>query len=183
MRTHSPLVLDVHELLEAPGSRREIAFDAFVPELKAGLAEVPGEVHLDLVLDELDGGVLVRSTLSGSSIGQCRRCLAPVSQPFSLEGSELFRPPTDVWEDGYALSDATLDLEPMARDLIALELPTSPLCRPDCKGLCARCGADLNEGPCDCPDETDPRWSALKDLVVPGGEATEGNGGQASQSR
>ena len=127
--------------------------------------------------------MLVRSKLSGEVNGQCRRCLTPVGQPFALEGSELFRPATDVWEDGYALKDATIDLEPMARDLIALELPANPLCRPDCKGLCSRCGADLNDGPCACPEETDPRWSALKDLVVPSETAADGNGGQASQSR
>lgn len=168
MRTPSPLVLDVHELLEQPGSRREIEFDAPVPELRAGLAEVAGDVHLDLVLEALDGGVLVRGELTGTSTGQCRRCLKPVEQSFGVEGSELYRPPSDVWEEGYALKDGTIDLEPMARDLIGLELPTSPLCRPDCRGLCSRCGADLNEGPCGCPsDAVDPRWSALKDLVVP----------------
>ena len=180
MCTQSPLVLDVHELLEEPGSRRAIAFDAPVPELRAGLVEVQSDVHLDLVLDELDGGVLVRSKLSGEVNGQCRRCLTPVGQPFALEGSELFRPATDVWEDGYALKDATIDLEPMARDLIALELPTNPLCRPDCRGLCSRCGADLNDGPCACPEETDPRWSALKDLVIPSEAATDGNGGSSA---
>ena len=188
MRTASPLVLDVHELLDHPGSRREIEFDAAIPDLRSGLADVLGDVHLDLVLEALDGGVLVRSELSGTSTGQCRRCLNPVSQPFDVEGSELYRPATDVWEEGYALKDGTIDLEPMARDLIGLELPTSPLCRSDCKGLCPRCGADLNERPCDCEEEVDARWSALKDLVVPSATpersaGADGNGGQASENR
>ncbi len=182
MRTDSALVLDVHEVLEVPGSRSTIAFDAAVPELRVGLVEVQGDVHLDLVLEELDGGLLVRSKLSGESVGQCRRCLAPLVQPFTLSGSDLYRPPTDVWEEGYALKDGTIDLEPMARDLIALELETSPLCRPDCAGLCARCGADLNDGPCACPEETDPRWSALRDLVVPAEAAAAGHGGPAPQN-
>ncbi len=201
MRTHSdrgtppdpraPLVLDVHELLEVPGSRRAIEFDAPVPDLRAGLAEVVGDVHLDLVLEALDGGVLVRGELSGESTGQCRRCLKPIAQPFEVESSEVYRPPTDVWEEGYALKDGTIDLEPMARDLIGLELPTSPLCRPDCAGLCSRCGADLNEGRCGCAEESDPRWSALKDLVASEGilaegilaePAADGNGGPAAQN-
>jgi uncharacterized protein len=182
MRTDSPLVLDVQELLEHPGSRREIEFDAAVPDLRAGLAAVRGDVHLDLVLEVLDGGVLVRGELTGTATAQCRRCLKDVEQPFEIEGSELYRPPGDVWEDGYALKDGTIDLEPMARDLIVLELPTSPLCRPDCKGLCSRCGADLNEGPCACGAEIDPRWSALKDLVVPAEGAVDGNGGSSGQN-
>ena len=96
MRTHSPLVLDVHDVLDHPGSRHAIEFDAHVPELRSGLVDVPEDVHLDLVLEALDGGVLVRGELSGTSTGQCRRCLKPVAQPFRVEGSELYRPPTDV---------------------------------------------------------------------------------------
>lgn len=167
MRTHSPLILDVHELLEAPGILHPIVFDAPVPELAAGLVVVPGDVHFDLTLEAIDGGVLVRGAFSGDAAGQCRRCLKPLTQSFDLQGSELYRPPTDVWEEGYAIKDATVDLEPMARDTIALNLPLSPLCREDCAGLCSRCGADLNEGPCDCGEEVDERWSVLKDLLTP----------------
>ena len=167
MRTHSPLVLDVHELLEHPGVRRPIAFDAPVPDLVAGLVRVQDDVHLDLTLEAIDGGVLVRGRFSGEIAGQCRRCLKDVAQPLDLEGSELYRPPSDVWEEGYVIKDATIDLEPMVRDTVGLNLPTSPLCRQECAGLCSRCGADLNEGPCDCGEETDARWSALKELVVP----------------
>ena len=43
-----------------------------------------------------------------------------------------------------------LDLRPLVRDALLLELPVAPLCRDDCRGLCPRCGADLNSGPCDC---------------------------------
>ena len=167
MRTHSPLVLDVKELLEHPGVRRSIAFDAPVPELGAGLVQVPGDVHFDLTLEAIDGGVLVRGRFSGEAAGECRRCLKPVTQRFDLEGAELYRPPSDVWEEGYAIKDSTVDLEPMIRDTVGLNLPTSPLCREDCAGLCSRCGADLNEGPCACGEEVDARWSALRELRVP----------------
>lgn len=167
MRTHSPLVLDVKELLEHPGVRRPIAFDALVPELGAGLVQVPDDVHLDLTLEAIDGGVLVRGRFSGSAKGECRRCLKPVGVPFDLEGAELYRPPSDVWEEGYAIKDATVDLEPMVRDTVVLNLPPSPLCREDCAGLCTRCGADLNEGACGCGEEIDARWSALQELLTP----------------
>jgi uncharacterized protein len=53
----------------------------------------------------------------------------------------------------------------MLRDAVTLALPLRPLCREDCKGLCARCGNDLNAGPCDCGgDDIDPRWEALAAL-------------------
>ena len=58
-----------------------------------------------------------------------------------------------------------LDVAAWARDAVAEVLPMSVLCREECAGLCARCGADLNAGPCDCTDdEGDPRWAALAEL-------------------
>ena len=166
MRTDSPLVLDVHEALNHPGTQRHIAFDAVVPELKVGLEEATGALHLDLTIEAIDGGVLARGTFSGDAAGECSRCLKPVTEHFSVEGAELYRPPTDVWEEGYVIKDATIDIEPMARDTVGLSTATIPLCRPDCAGLCPRCGKDLNEGPCDCPEEAegDIRWSALRQL-------------------
>jgi uncharacterized protein len=49
---------------------------------------------------------------------------------------------------------------------LLLSVPMQALCQPDCKGLCPTCGADWNEGPCDCPsEEVDPRWAGLADLL------------------
>src|SRR5262249_59232686 len=66
----------------------------------------------------------------------------------------------------YALSDDdVVDLEPLIRDALLLELSPVPLCRPDCKGLCPKCGVDHNLSECDCADaEPDPRWAALRSL-------------------
>lgn len=60
-----------------------------------------------------------------------------------------------------------LDTAPLVAEQVQLELPARPLCRPDCAGLCPRCGANLNEGPCGCaPDDGDPRWAALAGLMT-----------------
>lgn len=164
MRTHSPLVIDIQELLDNPRTPRHLRFTEPVPELEIGLSKVADPVAFDLSFEALDGGVLVQGTLTGRLAGSCRRCLRPVGRAFEIEGAEMYRPPSDAWEEGYVLSDTALDLDPMARDLIGLEIPLDSLCRPDCAGLCPRCGADLNEGPCDCPEEIDPRWSQLDEL-------------------
>ena len=67
----------------------------------------------------------------------------------------------------YPLDDDTLDLEPLVRDALLLELPLAPLCTEDCAGLCPSCGADRNETQCDCRvDDTDPRWAALRSLEL-----------------
>ncbi len=52
----------------------------------------------------------------------------------------------------------------MIRDAVVTSLPFAPLCRADCAGLCARCGADLNLEPCVCPPQTDVRWAALAEV-------------------
>jgi uncharacterized protein len=69
--------------------------------------------------------------------------------------------------DVYAIAaDAReLDLAPVIREEWLLAAPTFAVCRADCKGMCPRCGADLNAGPHDCGhDEADPRWDALRKL-------------------
>ena len=71
---------------------------------------------------------------------------------------------TDADEDAYPLTGDELDLEPLARDAVLLDLPLAPLCSDGCLGLCPQCGANWNEGPCACPPSTDPRWSALDAL-------------------
>jgi uncharacterized protein len=79
-------------------------------------------------------------------------------------------PPLDEGEDVevFRIDDHHhLDLTEAVRQALVTQLPMRPLCRPDCAGLCARCGADLNEGPCGCPDEpADDRWSVLRGLKV-----------------
>jgi uncharacterized protein len=165
MRTHSPLIVDVRELLESPGSQRSLSLRAPVADLRTGIAAVRDDLSFDLTLEAVDGGILVQGTISGEFVESCRRCLKEVITPFEVAVAEIYRPPGAVWEEGYVVNHDSIDLERAARDGVGLELPMSPLCRPDCAGLCPRCGADLNEGPCDCPPEpADPRWSALRDL-------------------
>jgi uncharacterized protein len=76
----------------------------------------------------------------------------------------------DLDEDTYPLEGDQLDLRPLVRDALLLELPLAPLCQPDCLGLCPRCGADLNTGPCSCVPDRDPRWGALDVLQGAGDE-------------
>lgn len=64
-------------------------------------------------------------------------------------------------DEAYAIVDDDLDLRPMVRDAVVLELPLAPLCRADCRGLCPQCGADLNEETCQCEPPRDPRWANL----------------------
>jgi uncharacterized protein len=136
MRTHSPLVLDVREVLESPGIRRPIAFSTPAPDMQAGLVKLTGDVAFDLTIEAMEGGVLVQGAMRGTYEGSCRRCLKPVTGSYDVKGAEVYRPETEVWEEGYVVRDSQIDLEPMLLDSVGLSLPISPLCQQDCAGLC-----------------------------------------------
>jgi uncharacterized protein len=100
--------------------------------------------------------------------GECRRCLAPASGVLELPVRELYTEDGDG-DETYPLADDEVDLEPLVRDAVLLELPRAPLCRPNCLGLCPTCGANRNEEACGCEAPRDPRWGALDVLRVPTG--------------
>lgn len=109
--------------------------------------------------------------------GACRRCLAPVEAPVSQAVSVLFTE-DDQAEDpsAYPIPPRAAELDPgdAVREELILAAPDYLLCRDDCRGICPRCGIDLNEGTCDCKAEADPRWKALEALksALPGPERT-----------
>lgn len=140
-------------------------------ELTVAGSRVPAEagVALDVVLTSVSGGIEVTGTVRAPWQGECRRCLRSVRSEVVTEVRELYRPPGagggEPDEETYELGADHLDLAPLARDAVLLELPLAPLCRPDCAGLCPTCGADRNTTPCDCAAEArDPRWAALDSL-------------------
>jgi uncharacterized protein len=104
--------------------------------------------------------------------GECRRCLNPVTAELRAEAGALFSQDPDAQDDpdAYAipLDAAVIDVTPVVREELVLAAPAFLLCREDCRGLCPRCGRDLNAGACGCPPVTDMRWqglAALKDLL------------------
>lgn len=170
-------------LLGRPGQRRELVRsvppEEFGDEPWGPSVEVlDGPVELDLVLESVPAGVLVRGALRAVARGSCARCLAPVREPWEVEVLELHRAasdpvePDDAAEDlDYVLveGDTQLELDQMVRDALVVGRPVRVLCRPDCAGLCPVCGADRNLAPCDHGDErpVDPRWEKLRGLRLP----------------
>ena len=100
--------------------------------------------------------------------GECRRCLAPVRVPLSQSLGLVFVTEEDARgdDDCYVVPRraTVLDLSEAVREELILAVPQYVECRDDCRGLCPRCGADLNLGACGCQPETDPRWAALTKL-------------------
>jgi uncharacterized protein len=160
--------IDVRDLLDHPGASREIHEARPVEGLSIELAAVPAEapIQIDVLLESVVEGILVSGPLSGVVEYQCARCLKPFSGEFRVEVTEIFARDPVPDGDEYSLGQGSLDLEPMVRDSVLLALPFSPLCRPDCLGLCERCGGDRNVGECSCPPAVDPRWEPLGRLSI-----------------
>lgn len=100
----------------------------------------------------------------------CSRCMEDVEVPLLLEFSQRFQPAETMGEkqdeDAEVFADYRLDLLEFVINEIRLGVPMKVVCREDCKGLCPKCGRNLNEGPCNCDlHEEDPRWEALKSLL------------------
>jgi uncharacterized protein len=158
--------IDVRDLLERPGSCRTVHVEEPVPGLRTELADVPEDAPIEgeLTLESVSEGIYVSGSVQGRFAMRCARCLKEFVQGFDVEMAELV-PREAGPEDDYALaSDLTLDPEPMVRDAVVLEMPFSPLCRPDCLGLCEICGGDRNLGECPGHGPSDPRWAGLDAL-------------------
>jgi uncharacterized protein len=139
------------------------------PVWEADDAHPMGDVHATGRLSKAGVGRYYWSGhIEGTVARSCRRCLTEVTQPVREEVHSLFVDAGDaeVGEDpdAYRLAPRAMavDLRPAVREQWLLGVPEFALCRADCRGLCPRCGADLNAGPCGCPPETDRRWDALR---------------------
>lgn len=96
----------------------------------------------------------------GTARGECRRCLAPVLTPFEAGAEAVYTTDREAADDPgvhYLAEPVTVvDLGAAVREEVALAATQFPLCRDDCAGLCQRCGADLNQGPCGCARSPSP---------------------------
>ena len=128
---------------------------------------------VDVRLESVTEGVLVTGTVTAPLAGQCGRCLDPVTEDLDVDVVELFAYPDSTTEqtseedEVHRLEGDHLDLEPVVRDAVVLGLPWTPLCRPDCAGLCPDCGQRLDDLPAGhAHEQLDPRWAALTALVT-----------------
>lgn len=124
--------------------------------------ETPDGIDYNLTLTNTGEGILLQGTASARAVGRCARCLEPVTLDISgdVEGYYLLEPADEV--EGYERDEfdfvgdgGTIDLAGPIEAAIVYATPYVVLCKEDCKGLCPQCGANLNEGPCGCQNETD----------------------------
>jgi uncharacterized protein len=166
--TARPFVVHVAKLRRLLGTRWHEVRSGPIDDLVCSGSEVPAgaEIHADVILEAIAGGVTVVGTVSAPWQGECRRCLTTATGTLTIPVRELYTPDGDG-EDAYPLVDDEVDLEDLVHDAVLLELPIAPVCDEACRGLCPLCGVDRNQGDCTCEAPRDERWAALDVLRVP----------------
>lgn len=140
------------------------------PMFEGMAAELAEPLDVDLTARSVGDGVFVRGTLRTTVRLACRRCLSPVERRVDESVDLLYLEKVEEDElDGevYRLPERgdELDLAPAVREHLLLDLPEYGLCDEECRGLCPGCGANLNEGACDCVPQAAPGpWDALKTI-------------------
>lgn len=128
-------------------------------------------LELDLRVESVSEGALVTGTVSAPTTGECARCLTPITGDVEIDLTELFAYPdsateatTDADEVGHVV-DNSVNLEQPIVDAVGLALPFSPLCGPDCQGLCPDCGVPMATAePGHRHEKIDPRWAKLSSM-------------------
>ncbi len=161
-----PLRLNVGFLIKSPiGTRRDFNFE--YEKMRLGedltLANFTGMARFD----RTQQGLLLQGDFAATADVECVRCLGTFSQGLKWSFSDLYAfDKSNITDSGLLVpEDAQIDLEPLLREYALLEFPISPVCRPDCKGLCPVCGENLNKADCGHRSESDSPFAVLKDLL------------------
>ena len=162
------MLLNVKPILHTPGKRLDFQFELDLSDMEfsgrypiSRPVAVSGEVRNTAGILELT--LNARSTLDAV----CDRC----GKAFVQEKDVLFacmlaeELQNEENDEIVLLEDGMVDVGDLARTAFILDMDTKTLCSEDCKGLCPRCGADLDVGPCSCKKETDPRLAVLAKLL------------------
>ena len=176
-----PVLFNLKDRVENPGDSYAVNGWVEVAGYAVGQRafSVADGFSFDAVFTNTGDGILATGIVRASVEGTCDRCLDPASFDVSGEIEEyyLFADPEDpdAFEDGYELVDEerVVDLSGAIYDAVLIETPFVVLCRPDCKGLCPRCGANLNYERCDCAarseeDVSDSPFAVLKQMRFDG---------------
>ena len=162
------MLFDVKPILHTPGKRLEFQFELDLSDMEfsgrypvSRPVVVTGEVRNTADVLELE--LTARTTLDAV----CDRCGKEFAQVKEIQYSCMLAEELQNEDNDeiVLLEDGKVDVGDLARTAFILGMDTKTLCSEDCKGLCPRCGADLNLGPCSCKKEVDPRLAALAKLL------------------
>jgi uncharacterized protein len=169
------MIIDLANVVPRPKAI-EIAFSPNEIDLDVDGTRLTTDVAFRGETERVEGKAHVRGTIGAECTVDCTRCLDPISKVLDISFDDVFIDPVDEPDETEVVLDAEqldesiaedgkVDLAEVVREQILLALPDQLFCREDCKGLCPQCGGNRNLIDCKCEEnETDPRWSALKDF-------------------
>lgn len=162
--------LGLSKIIDCPGAAVDYSVSVDLSDLLYGTCYPVTEPVLASGTIRNTAGVLVmKGSLRTTIHGVCDRCASDFTQdvdiPIDVVLVKELANEENEDEGVFPLDGDEADLEEIVRTVFVLNMDSKLLCSPDCKGLCCRCGKNLNNGPCGCQKEIDPRLAALRQLL------------------
>ena len=162
------MILDLEPIFNNEGMVKQFDYELDLSEQELnGSKPFASPVRISGHAGNYTGIVELHATADFTLETACDRCAKPISLPLATKiFHTLVTSLNDETNDELLLvNELRFDLDSLVTEDIFLDLPSKILCDEDCKGMCSKCGADLNAGPCSCEKEVDPRLAALKQLL------------------
>ena len=164
------MLLGLSKIIDCPGATVPFSTSVDLSDLRYGESfPVTEPVEASGMVRNTAGVLMMTGTIHTTIHGVCDRCAADFERfvEFPIDVVLVTELSNEDSEDEWVfhLEADAADLEDIVRTVFVLNLDSKLLCSEDCKGLCCRCGKNLNEGPCSCQKEIDPRFAALKQLL------------------
>ncbi len=164
------MLLGLSKIIDCPGASVSFSTSVDLSDLRYGTSYPVSEPVLASGTVRNTAGVLVMTGKVTTTIhGICDRCASDFDRDIEIPVNVVLvteladEENEDEWV--FPLEGDSADLDDIVRTVFVLNMDSKLLCKPDCKGICCRCGKNLNEGPCNCQKELDPRFAALQQLL------------------
>ena len=164
------MLLGLSKIIGCPGSVVPFETSLDLSQMEFGGSTLLAEpVHAVGQVRNTAGVLIMTGELTTRLHGNCDRCAKPVQQDFavSIEAVLVTELENEDYDDPWTfeLVGDQADLDDILTTAVVLNMDSKLLCNEGCKGLCSKCGADLNDGPCSCKPEIDPRMAVLQQLL------------------
>jgi len=164
------MLLDLSKIIDSPGASVPFSTSVDLSDLLYGTCRpVDRPVEASGTVRNTAGVLVMRGRIITTIHGVCDRCASEFTSDVEIPldvvlVTELSNEDSeDEWV--FPLEGDSANLEDIVRTVFVLNLDSKLLCKSDCKGMCCRCGKNLNDGPCSCQKELDPRFAALRQLL------------------
>ena len=164
------MLLGLSKIIDCPGASVPFSTSVDLSDICFGVSYPVSEpVKAEGTVRNTAGVLVMTGEISTCIHGTCDRCATAFDREINLPINVVLvtemanEENEDEWV--FPLEGDSADLDDIVRTVFVLNLDSKLLCKEDCKGLCHQCGKNLNEGPCNCQKELDPRFAALKQLL------------------